>query len=69
MVIGHLAGAFTIARTEVRRSVRTVTSRLSQILGLGFGLFVFSAGSLAVSVRRRHHHPAGGDGEPTARRR
>ncbi len=49
MVIGHLAGAFTIARTEVRRSVRTVTSRLSQILGLGFGLFVFSAGSLAVS--------------------
>ncbi|WP_153952578.1 hypothetical protein [Halosegnis longus] len=49
MVIGHLAGGLTIARTEFRRSLRQVTGRLSQILGLGFGLFVFSAGAVAVS--------------------
>jgi len=49
MVVGHLAGAVTIARTEVRRSIRNVTGRLSQILGLGFGLFVFSVGALAIS--------------------
>ncbi|MDZ7746898.1 MAG: hypothetical protein U5K28_10470 [Halobacteriales archaeon] len=49
MVVGHLAGALTIARTELRRSIRKVTGRLSQILGLGFGLFIFSAGALALS--------------------
>ncbi|RNJ27075.1 hypothetical protein [Halosegnis longus] len=49
MVIGHLAGALTIARTELRRSVRKVTGRLSQILGLGVGLFIFTAGALLLS--------------------
>ena len=49
MVVGHLTGGLTIARTELRRSVRKATSRLSQILGLGVGLFIFSAGALAVS--------------------
>lgn len=49
MSIGHLAGALTVARTELRRSRRKATGRLSQLLGLGFGLFVFAAGAVVVS--------------------
>lgn len=45
MPTGHLRGGVRIAAVEFRRSLRTVTNRVSQLLGLGFGLLVFGGGS------------------------
>ncbi|MFC7177032.1 hypothetical protein [Halosegnis marinus] len=41
MPTGHLRGGVRIAAVEFRRSLRTATNRVSQLLGLGFGLLVF----------------------------